>query len=174
MNSSWELARTQTRVTSDQDCSLLRHVHWLVCMLSGPVALVYTRLMKTHLPTLPCNREVLMGLWSQTTLEQVCTYCTKCCLLVLEVKRLPVLEIPERFFFFLFWCLMNCFWAQTKTQKKERKPKQRRKGEKKGSSVLWEHGVYDPPHPPPPKKMYWLKCWKYNIKPTHLDRALFV
>ena len=58
----------------DKGCSPLCGMHCLVCVLSGPVALVCTPSMKTLQPTLPCNRQALMGLPSPTTLEQVCSF----------------------------------------------------------------------------------------------------
>ena len=64
----------QTHVMLDKECSPLCDMHCLVCVLSGPVALVCTLSMKTLHPTLPCNRQVLMGLPSPTTLEQVCSF----------------------------------------------------------------------------------------------------
>ena len=154
MNSSWELllARTQTRVTSDQDCSLLRHVHWLVCMLSGPVALVYTRLMKTHLPTLPCNREVLMGLWSQTTLEQVCTLLHKVLLTCSWSEASPRAWNSWKIFFLPFLMLDELFLSSNQNTKKGKKTKTTKEGRKKrvisfvGTWCLW------PPSPAPPKK----------------------
>ena len=58
----------------DKECSPLCDMHCLVCVLSGPVASVCTPLMKTLHPTLPCSQQVLMGLPSLTTLEQVCSF----------------------------------------------------------------------------------------------------